>query len=239
MRNITGIFEDIYIPIKAFLIYEPMSASADNGYVESYDVNDDGSPLNGHPLSIREAEMFAQTLNKSPELQRKFLQPRGLVPENLLYLNNSNNGFAVWYTPAQKVHLFFIDSLGIPSGRCHLPSLVWKAGRNSLYIYALKENRKPTLRTGLHHAPFFNIHQDGKVCMGTVDIDIDNQTMLEDFILSWQNYFFNSYFSHLLGVESPVSTNVVQLWQGLVNRNKKFPVEVLIKNNYTLKHLIQ
>ena len=63
--------------------------------------------------------------------------------------------------------------------------------------------------------------------------------MLEDFIQGWQEYFFNSYFSHLLDGYCPVSVNIVQLWQEQVNSKKKFPVEVLVNNNKTIKDILQ
>ena len=238
MTNISRIFEDIYLPTKAILIYQPFIEGNHNVYVESHDIDENGSPVNAHPLSINEAAELAESLTTSPEMKQEFLQPKGLLPENVLRINCGKNGFALWYTPAQKVQLFFTDKLNISSGKAALPALVWKATKSSLYIYALKENKKPNLKTSLHYAPFFNIYKDGKVCMGTVDIELNNRTRLEDFIQGWQHYFFNSYFSHLLDDYCPVSMNIIQLWQQQVNGRKKFPVDVLIKTNKTIKDLL-
>lgn len=239
MNNIARIFQEVYMPFKALVVYQSLLDDEKNIYVEAYDMDENGSPVNAHPLSMEEAAALADSLDSSPEMQRTFLKPKGLLPENVLYINPDKNSFVIWYTAPQEVNLFFTDNLSISCGKANIPALVWKASKDSLGIYALKDNKKPSLKTALYHAPFFNIYKDGRVCMGTVDIEITNTTMLEDFIKDWQEYFFNSYFSHLLDDYCPVSANIIQLWQRHVNSNKKFPADVLVKNIKTLKDLIQ
>lgn len=85
-------------------------------------------------------------------------------------------------------------------------------------------------QTLLYHAPFFNLYNDGRVCMGTVKVDIKADCHLEDFMQSCEQYFFNSYFSHLIGNASPVKENIIQLWQKLVGSDKPFPLKSLLKN---------
>ena len=74
--------------------------------------------------------------------------------------------------------------------------------------------------------------------MGSVNINIKNSASVEDFIKAWEDYFFNSYFSHLLGNNSPIKGNCVTLWKDLIQTGKPFPKEVLKKNNKTLKNLL-
>ncbi|HUN01228.1 MAG TPA: PRTRC system protein B [Niabella sp.] len=238
MKNITAIFEDIILPQKALLIYHSL-VNKDDVYVEAYDIDNKGFPVNAHPLNMQEAGALADSLHQSPAMQRSFLKPKGLLPENVLYINPDKNGFAIWYTAAGQTDLLFVPELGIPCGKAAIPALVWKASRDSLYIYAMPSNRKPTMKTALYHAPFFNIYKSGKVCMGTVDIEISQHSALEDFMLQWQYCFFNSYFAHLIDQYRPVSVNIVQLWQQLVNTKKKFPTDILVKNNQTIKNLLQ
>ena len=54
----------------------------------------------------------------------------------------------------------------------------------------------------------------------------------------WEEYFFNSRFSHVLGGKSPVKGNIIQLWQSLKDSRRKFPVSCLLKHSLTLKKLI-
>jgi len=90
----------------------------------------------------------------------------------------------------------------------------------------------------LYFAPFFNIYEDGRVCMGSVNINIKNSASVEEFTRAWEDYFFNSYFSHLLGQNSPITGNCVHLWKDLIQTGKPFPKEVLKKKNKTLKNLL-
>ncbi len=237
MNNITNVFTQIYQPVKALVVYQT-GEKEKSVYVESYDMDHQGGLINAHPLSIEEAADLADTLQVSTEMKKSFLIPCGLLPENVLYINPDQLGLAVWYTPPQSVPLFFTKGLDIPCGQAAVPALLWKANQESLYIYALPNAVKPTIHFPLYYAPFFNIHEDGQVCMGTVDTDIADNCSLEAFIDQWQAYFFNSYFSHLLGKQSPVKGNIVQLWQQQVKTGKAFPKTILKKTSKTIKDIL-
>jgi hypothetical protein len=45
----------------------------------------------------------------------------------------------------------------------------------------------------------------------------------------WEDYFFNSYFSHLMNEHNPINGNCVNLWKSLINTEKQFPKETLKK----------
>ena len=237
MKDITSAFGTLYNPVKAFVVYQKNSAEK-SIYVEAYDMDKNGCPINAHPLSLKESTQLASALDTSEELTRKFLKPSGLLPKNVLHLNPEHDGYAIWYTPAQKVSLFFVESLAIPNAEAFVPPLLWKASKNTLYIYAMVADKIINEQTALYHAPFFNLYNDGRVCMGTVKVDIKTDCHLQDFMQSWEQYFFKSYFSHLIGNTSPVKGNIIQLWQKLVGSGKPFPIKSLIKNGLTLKKLL-
>src|ERR1700761_331305 len=233
--DITETLGHLYQPIKALLIYN--SPKDEAGYVEAYDIGTDGCPINAHRLSIQESIALAKALDTTEELKRTFLRPAGLLPKNVLYINPDRNGYAIWYTPKQTKQLYFNSGLNIPSGNASVPAMVWRANRTNLWIYALADDNDITTETTLCHAPFFNTAQDGKVCMGTVNVNLPVNCGLEEFIKLWEDYFFNSYFSHLLG-SNPVKGNIVQLWQKLVGGRKDFPTDQLTALPHTLKKLI-
>jgi PRTRC genetic system protein B len=237
MKDITANFGTLYHPVKAFVVYQKNTVDKCI-YVESYDIDKNGYPINAHPLSLVESIQLANALDTSDELKRNFLKPSGLLPKNVLHINPDHNGYAIWHTPPQKIDLFFVEGLGIPNGRASIPSLLWKASKNTLWIFAMDSDTEIGEQTALFHAPFFNLYQDGKVCMGTVAVNIKSDCLLEEFIALWEQYFFNSYFSHLIGDKSPVKGNIIQLWQSLVNSRKQFPMKSLIKNGITLKQLL-
>lgn len=237
MKDITTTFGTLYNPVKAFVVYQK-NTSDKSIYVEAYDMDKNGSPINAHPLSLRESTQLATALDTSDELKRNFLKPSGLLPKNVLYINPDHDGYAIWFTQPQRVDLFFVDALAIPNGKASVPSLLWKASKNTLRIYAMDSAKEINEQTALSHAPFFNLYEDGRVCMGTVSISIKTDCLLEEFIQQWEQYFFNSYFSHVIGDASLIKGNIIQLWQNLECSRKPFPMKYLLKNGLTIKNLL-
>ncbi|SMP20361.1 PRTRC system protein B [Chryseobacterium profundimaris] len=237
VNNITENFGTLYHPTSALVFYEAKGTGS-NMYVEHFDMDSNGMPINAHPLTVKEANILAKALQTNEEKNKAFLKPKGILPTHILHINPSEKGTVLWYTKAQQRQLYFVNSLGIPNGIAQVPPMLWLASKNSLAVFALATDRRPTEKTLLYYAPFFNIYEDGKVCMGTVTIDIKNSVSVEEFIHAWECYFFNSYFSHLLGRHSPVKGNCVRVWKDLIGTHKPFPKDVLKKNNRTLKNLL-
>lgn len=238
INDITENFETLYHPKSALVFYEN-SKENKAVYVEHFDMDRNGNLINAHPLSVKEASALTKALQTDKEKNNAFLRSKGVLPSNILHINHrGENASVVWFSKSQQRQLHFVNNLEIPSGKAFVPSMVWKATKNNLSVYALASDRRPKENTKLHYAPFFNIHQDGKVCMGTVNIEIKNSASVEEFITQWENYFFGSYFSHLLGSNSPVKGNCVNLWKDLIHTGESFPKEVLKHCNKTLKNLI-
>ncbi|MEZ0181945.1 PRTRC system protein B [Flavobacterium plurextorum] len=241
MNNRNDISEQLgllYHPKSALVFYQ--SQSADRAvYVEHFDMDGDGIPVNAHPLTVREAQALAKALVAEKQKQTAFLKSEGIMPSNILHITPSpDRGAVIWYTKPQQRTLHFIESLGIGDGRACLPAMIWQATRNSLRVFAVVGNRRPTEKTPLCHAPLLNIYEDGRVCMGSVSIRIKTSASLEEFTGAWEDYFFNSYFSHLIGKNSPVKGSCISLWKDLIASGRPFPAEVLKKNSRTLKSLL-
>lgn len=236
--DITGDFGTLYHPKSALVFYESNTLDKEV-YVEHFDMDRNGMPINAHPLTEREAEALAKSLTTEKQKQTAFLKSGGILPTTILHINPSRDkGAVLWYTKPQKRPLNFIDGLGIPSGTAYIPPMVWQADKNSLRVFALSTSRRPTEKTPLYYAPFFNIYEDGRVCMGSVSIDIKESACVEEFTRAWEDYFFNSYFSHLMGDNSPVKGNCVSLWKDLVATGRAFPKAVLKSSTKTLKNLL-
>lgn len=236
LTDITANFGTLYFPKSALVFYQNKGTDKET-YVEHFDMDKDGNPINAHPLTVREANILSKCLQTDEDKNTAFLKPKGILPTNILHINPSDNGTVLWHTKAKKQQLYFVDDLGIPNGTAQVPAMLWLASKSSLSVFALANNRRPTEKTPLHYAPFFNIYEKGNVCMGTVSIDIKNSASVEEFIQAWEHYFFNSYFSHSL-CSNLTKRNIVSLWKDLVNTDKPFPTEALKKNNKTLKNLL-
>ena len=236
VNDITENFGTLYHPKSALVFYETIGTNTDV-YVEHFDMDSNGTPINAHPLTVKEANVLAKALKTDEENSKAFLKPKGILPTNILHINPSEKGTVLWYTKTQQRQIYFVDSLGISNGKAQVPPMLWFANKSSLTVFALANDRRPTEKTPLHYAPFFNIYEKGNVCMGTVSIHIKNSASVEEFIHAWEHYFFNSYFSHSL-CENLTKKNIVTLWKDLINTDKPFPKEVLKKNNKTLKNLL-
>lgn len=240
MKDITLDFGTLYHPTTALVFYQSDERNKDT-YVEYFDMDKNGNPINAHPLTEIEAETLAKALivKRKKEKNQDFLKPKEILPTNILHINTSENGSVLWFTKSMKRQLYFTENLEIPNGRAEVPAMLWLATQRSLKIFALANNRRPTEKTELFYAPFFNVYENGNVCMGTVDVNIQNSTSLEEFTKKWEDYFFNSYFSHLMNEHNPINGNCVSLWKSLINTKKPFPKETLRKANRTLKNLLK
>ena len=241
MKDITQDFGTLYHPTTALVFYQTNERNKDT-YVEYFDMDKNGNPINAHPLTEREAKELvkALTINTQKEKSQDFLKPKGILPTNILQINpNIENGSVIWYTKSMIRKFYFTENLEIPNEMAEVPAMLWFANKRSLKIFALSSNRRPTEKTELFYAPFFNVYEDGNVCMGTVDVNIQNSTSLEEFTKKWEDYFFNSYFSHLMNEHNPIKGNCVSLWKNLVGTDNSFPKEVLKNANRILKNLLQ
>lgn len=238
MNDIMETIGTLYYPKAALVFYETKAFNAED-YVEYFDMDRNGNLVNAHPLTVKEGQRLSKALDTTGEGKKIFLKPQGIIADNLLYIDPSENGFAIWFTKASCKQLYFIENLGISNGTANVPSLLWIADKHKLYIYALKSNRKPTVNTILYHAPFFNVYENGNVCMGTVDVNIKKSASLEEFISAWETYFFNSYFSHLMQNHNPIQGNCVSLWKTLRKTGEQFPKEVLKKTGRTIKNMLR
>ncbi|MCO6148918.1 prokaryotic E2 ligase family D protein [Flavobacterium sp. NRK1] len=227
----------LYQPKAALVVFTASGFTAP--YIEYYDMDETGSPVNPHPLTVREAQSLAKALDTREQAGKAFLRPEGILPTSVLHLDPSDNGSVIWYTKPQRQKLYFAESLGLENGRIALPALVWKATKKELQIFALKSKTKPKAETPLFHAPFFNLYQKGNVCMGTVNVAIKSAATLEEFITAWQGYFFGSYFSHHINEHNPVGVNLFNLYKELMaDPEKPFPTDTLRTTPITLKNLL-
>lgn len=230
--------EHLFLPMGAILVYGRDDGSREQAYVEYFDMDAQGHPVNGRPLTLSQAHALVESLQAGKENRTAFATPRGLLPPTVLYVNPTEGGTVIWYTKEARRYLHFTDGLGIPCGEAPLPPLLWVAGKDGLHIFALKARNRPTADTPLYHAPFFNVYPDGRVCMGNVSVEADRATCLEDYIAHWEKAFFHSRFAHTFAGHYPVQGNIVSLWNGLMGQQGNFPKGVLKPHTLTLKEIL-
>jgi PRTRC genetic system protein B len=113
-------------------------------------------------------------------------------------LSNSS-GVLLWWVPAAPRELMFGVRVTAAAGIQKLngqaipqpPLLMLTQGR-TLYVFALAENKRPDVNTKLYKAPYWNMFENGQMCMGTVKlpdvIDAQHPEAITD-------RFFRSNFS--------------------------------------------
>jgi len=235
--DIANDFGALYEPKSALVFYESLDKDS-TMYVEHFDMDRNGNPINAHPLTVNEAKALAKSLHTDEEQDKTFLKSKGILPTDILNIDPSQNGSVLWYTKSQERQMYFVKNLEIPNGKAHVPAMLWFADKENLSVFALTSDKRPTEKTPLYYAPFFNVYEDGAVCMGTVDVNIKNSASVEELTTAWEDYFFNSYFSHLMNEHNPIKGNCVNLWKSLVDKDEIFPKNVLKKTNKILKNLL-
>lgn len=142
MKDITQDFGTLYHPLSALVFYQTKGSSKAT-YVEHFDMDKNGNPINAHPLTEREAKVLAKALNTEKEKSKAFLKSNGILPTNVLHINPSENGTVLWYTKARKTKMYFTESLEIPNGTAEAPAMLWYASKQSLVVFALDKDRRP------------------------------------------------------------------------------------------------
>jgi PRTRC genetic system protein B len=96
-----------------------------------------------------------------------------ILPERLLVRTADT---LVWWMPVSKRIMFFSDRGGdaalraLNGKRYPHPALVFKASGSALSVRALHENKRPTPKTIMHVAPYWNCSADGSVCIGSMKV---------------------------------------------------------------------
>ena len=108
-------FGTLYEPKSALVFYESLSKNT-TMYVEHFDMDKNGNPVNAHPLTVNEAKALAKSLHTEEEKDKTFLQSKGILPTNILNINPRQNGSVLWYSPSQERQMYFVNKLEIPNG---------------------------------------------------------------------------------------------------------------------------
>jgi len=96
MKDVLANIGTLYHPKTALVFYEAKGLDKEV-YVEYFDMDKNGSPINAHPLTIKEAQRLSKALDTTREGSKAFLKPKGIIASNVLYTDPSENGFDVVY----------------------------------------------------------------------------------------------------------------------------------------------
>lgn len=172
----------------------------------------------GTALSIGELEESLSKLGKSVS--------EGFIPDNLIYSSSVNK---IWWRKPGKETIFIRNEGAEHAFTVSHPGLVFALIGNSIRVFAVLGNKKPTADTELYHAPYFNINSSGMLCTGNAKLPDSIQSSAFG---EWESMFFKSYFTHHSRpnvIKSKLS--FVEFWKWLSETNKPFPESALYKTD--------
>jgi PRTRC genetic system protein B len=145
----------------------------------------------------------------------------------------------VWWMPAGERNVFFNNKeLGKRASKVPHPALVFAVVKGSWYVYSLANSERPDLETPLHHAPYFNVYDDGGICAGSA---ARPKGIAAGATPQWEAAFFDSEFTHINGSKKKAShpRGEYALWKELLDGAfPAFPVEYLVPQGITVAGLM-
>lgn len=232
MNDLTnGLFEDMR-PEMAIIVYK--EEDTHSFYLERRNINRQGKMEAGVPLT---EECLAGIVTSLSLSERQIVH--GRLPENMLYADcRSGRDKFIWYRPEEKRKLYFSSNVEIENGEMYIPGLVYLAERGVLSVFAYK-GKKVTERTKLYKAPFFNIYDTGKVCLGNANVRLPEERTYESVISYWEQMFWQSEFTSILG-NNPVKGNLSTLIKNCLTTGCLFPCkELAIPAKITIGDLLK
>jgi PRTRC genetic system protein B len=146
-----------------------------------------------------------------------------------------------WWTPRQRRQMFYQNTEGKAealNGQVFpQPPLVWRVANGDIKVRALSENRRPEGTTTLAVAPFWNLSDDGRVCLGSMRQPGNTSAAS---IKAWEQGFYESAFTHAnVGRLTRHKGGFEDLWSCLADKRKPFPLDSLVALPQTLTQFVQ
>lgn len=232
---------------QAVLIYAGRGEGAFATVHEVKEVAGEPVILAGRAMTPRAAIVLARSLSKQ-------VAPGGFLPETVLY---TDGDLLLWWLPPGRRHIVFrakkLEEKWGVAERGEVvphPGLIFAASSRVWKVWAVKGKQRPTLRSPLFQAPYFNVWEDGRICRGNVRVPEGTTT---EKIAAWVDAFMGSFFTHpnvhgkLLryrggdgkGRGKEEDGGSYAFWRDMLDgRFKRFPERVLVDLDTTLGQLL-
>lgn len=234
----TSTLMSTYKPQLSIVVYK----SDRDYYLESHDINEQGQVMGGKPLL---QETIQEIVDVFFDEKKNTANIKGLIPENMLCftLLPGGNYKMVWYRPAELRVMHFAPQLKITTGKTWVPAMIYVVIGRGLSVFASRANSRPIETTKIFRAPFHNVSEDGKVCLGNARVKKPKEKTYAALMKYWEDLFWLSEFSHFNGSDKPVKTDLDAVWKKLLNGKMKLKWsdinELMEYKNKTLKSLLQ
>lgn len=226
----------IYHPKQAMIVYatHPQHGIESRYYLEVSDIMVDDKRAfigAGKPVTKETLQTMMDVVAESDK--QTFYSVSETVPTNLLVIDQrAGRNVIAWWKPALRQTLLIKGKASIT---CWVPPLVFIVRNNRLAVAALAKSRRPTINTRLHHAPFFNVYQDMKVCLGNVKPPKTSGDITE-LMTAWEKAFWQSEFTDT--VTGAYKKKDLEMWWRKKRRGR-FNVKKLKQSSINLKSLCE
>lgn len=218
------------VPRRAIIVYQNPGQYANDFYLEDREIkNSEGkyvfmAPV---PLSHQAMRSIASSFIKKNALSMDF---GGLIANHLLLgINRPGVCAAMWYHPAETRKLNFSSHLKIKGQTAvQIPPILYLALNDNLYLFSLPDSSRPSGKTKLYNAPFFNIYVDGRVCLGTAPVGKIRSKTFEGEAARFERAFYMAEQNG--GVGHPCKTSLAKLWNSLIQKKGPFPKKELVQH---------
>jgi PRTRC genetic system protein B len=229
-------------PSMAIVVYQDKAQYSPSFFLEKREIKmigDKFTLMAPVPMSDDTLKDIAKVYMKTRSAGMSF---GGLIAPQLLFaMNKPNKTAVIWHQAAVKRSLNFSASLKIKNAsEVFVPALLFAVLNKTLYIFSLMESDRPDVRTKLYNAPFFNIYEDGNVCLGTARVGAKEKTY-EQEAMRFERAFFMAEQNGGT-VTNRTKTPLAALWNQLIKTKKPFPSKkelVQHKKFKTLGDLLQ
>ena len=165
--------------------------------------------------------------------------PTEILPERVLVRTADT---IIWWRPAGQAVMFFSDRGGdamlkkLNGEKYPHPPLLFKVNGSNLWIRALGANRRPSGKSPLYLAPYWNCYDNGSVCTGTMKIPREKSVTA---IGDWEQSYFRSEFTHAGGAgrRTTYPGGLLAMWQILQSKTR-FPLEYLVEAKQTVGQFV-
>ena len=200
----------------------------DNSYfIEVRDIDESGIMGEGRPVTVEFMNELVRGYSESHSTT-----PYGRIPSNLLWCEpRKGSEKYIWYNPPGKRQMFFHKQLNIPDGVFHVPGIIYHIRSERMDVYAFK-GKKPTGKTPLYLAPFFNV-TGSSVCLGSCSLEKPQNPSFLSLMEYWEKRFWLTEFVHLGGRQNPTVSNLVTVTENA--RNQPFDMNELRPFNVSIR----
>ena len=219
-------------PTEALIFYQ----CSGDVYVEHRSITN-GRMGAGQPLDADQLARMVRCAEKYAKEQSPISRIGGPIPKNLLYASTDTDMMKlVWWRAPEERKMFFSDEIGIPNGVMSVPGMVYSVkGTGTLSVWCFR-GRKP--RGVLYRAPFFNVYQDGHVCLGNSKTEKPRENTFAEWQAYWEKMFWQSEFASLIA-DNPVEGNLATITKQCIEQHTPFPVDVMKRARQTLDELLK